>query len=118
MPTRERLWFLLLVAAAFICVSLPGCWRGTVQQRNSVSLSDEEMLVVTSEDGIAFVDFLSFAPTGEEESKYRWRYLDTRTGEEQSGEGVVFEKYDKVRTGPNTYRVKDAGGQLLVKAGF
>lgn len=107
------------LAVFLIGLTLTGCTSvplATHVNPNSVGLKVNEMLLLKSDQGRALIDFTHFADQ-DGVSTYRWRFLPANGGREEAGKGEVFEKYERNRTGPDKYDVKDIGCQLTVKAG-
>jgi hypothetical protein len=86
-----------------------------VQGEEHFKLRDDQMVVITSQEGKAAIDFTSFGDS-DDNSYYRWRYRSYSEDAEKSGEGKVFEKYNKIKN-DDGYLLEDIGSELTVRAG-
>jgi hypothetical protein len=79
---------------------------------------EDLMLILSTRDGVAAVVFVEDIVEG---VAYRYRFLAKGTEKEQTGEGKVFEKYERAPTrGPHGRVVTgalDKGSQLFITAG-
>jgi hypothetical protein len=80
---------------------------------------EDLMLIVAAKEGVAAVVFVKDLPNG---AAYRYRFLPKDGGKEQTGEGKVLEKYERVPTkGPQGRVVTgavDKGSRLVIEAGL
>jgi hypothetical protein len=88
------------------------------EKQSAPVVYEDLMLILSTRDGVAAV---VFGKDLEEGVTYRYRYLPKGTEKEQSGDGKVFEKYERVPTaGPHGQVVTgldDKGSQLFITAG-
>jgi hypothetical protein len=76
---------------------------------------DGQMLVLTTDDGVAAVAFGKEIDQG---VRYRFRYLPANGGKEESGKDKVFEKYKRVPgKKPGEMGVVDVGSRLMIQPG-
>ena len=90
----------------------PDC--GPPDTRRSFFVRKGQLVVITSAQGAALIQFTGERPSAAE---YRWRFRPAGPGPETAGVGRVFEAYSEQRVGPNEVKVTDAGGRVAVKAG-
>lgn len=76
----------------------------------------DQAVVISTARGVAAVRFTGVIPEGR---KYVYRFRPAGAGDEEKGEGKVFEKYDRKPLNPpgEGVEVIDKGGQLEVIAG-
>ena len=90
---------------------LSGCGS---KESISVEYANYALLLV-SKDTVAILDF-DDGPFGEnEEIRYKYRERDKSNESIKTGDGVVFEKYRKYKTGENEYWVVNDGGVLHIQ---
>jgi hypothetical protein len=115
--TLVIIWFFLL--PSFVEMALDKVHQDMagvgVQGEEHFKLKDDQMVVITSREGKAVVDFTSFG-NSDDNSYYRWRYKSYSENLEKTGKGKVFEKYNRVKK-EDGYLVEDIGSELSVKAG-
>ena len=105
----------VLFAASILWAEEPGHFKVRGPVAAPIGYHDGAMLVLVNSEGVAAVTFTKQIAEG---VKYQYRYLP-KEGEEKSGEGEVFEKYERVSipNKPHDKRVIDKGGKLHIEAG-
>jgi hypothetical protein len=79
--------------------------------QKALKVNKGQMAVLDFANGTALIDFSSF---GDQEAEYRWRYREKASGIETTGNGRVFEKYEKMLW---SSFFKKPAGQLFIYAG-
>lgn len=84
-----------------------------IKDRKAISLVSGDVLKVSSGKGVAIIEFIYYGTNSEDSSRFRWQYR-TRVGDETTGNGLVFEKYEKKEIAPNRYLMIDRGGRTKI----
>ena len=88
----------------------------TLPKQESLELAENQVLLITTKDGIAAIHFSDFGDM-DGVSTYEWRFQPTDGSSEAEGSGQVFEKYEATEKEPDHYELKDIGSKLQVVAG-
>ena len=86
---------------------------GPPETRQTLELKAKQVLRLDHAMGVALVEV---NPVAGGKASYRWRFLGKGQTNELVGKGDVFEKYDKKRTGLNSFSLTDMGSVLKIVA--
>lgn len=105
-----------ILLAVVLCASSTHIQIGDDPDRESVGAQLNEPILIQNEIDTAIVEFTDFMGYEEAEASYRWRFLDSFTGTEESCQGRVFRKYIEIPLPGSNLRI-DIGSQTTIKAG-